>query len=116
MFHQASNSCHQIFIGVCFRIFGSFGSHDIEIIPVLQDIVGLVEKIDPLGRGRLNFSEFCRGMQAVMQGGSSKTKIKIKTKIKTKTKTKIKTKTKTNTKIKIERKTKINTKITERQR
>ena len=73
MFHQASNSCHQIFIGVCFRIFGSFGSHDIEIIPVLQDIVGLVEKIDPLGRGRLNFSEFCRGMQAVMQGGPSKT-------------------------------------------
>ena len=47
-----------------------FGSYFFVKILVLQDVVGLVEKIDPLGRGRLNFADFCRGMQAVMQGGS----------------------------------------------
>ena len=35
----------------------------------LQDVSGLVEKIDPQGQGKLSFNDFCNGMQAVMHGG-----------------------------------------------
>ena len=34
----------------------------------LQDVSGLVEKIDPQGQGKLSFNDFCNGMQAVMHG------------------------------------------------
>ena len=66
----------------CFRHLSNLGFYFFVIIPDFQDVAGLVEKIEPLGRGRLNFSDFCRGMQAVMQGQFQKTKTKTKTKTK----------------------------------